>query len=88
MSFPSDRTIYIPVENICFGKNPPAGMNFLKLGAMAYHLRSTAEDLDPIEVTRTPDHGVYRVHDGRHRVIASIIAGRPTVLAKEVKHDS
>lgn len=70
----------VRLEDLRFGPNPPAGMNPLVLMAMAYRLRSTTEDLDPIEVTADGDG--WRIHDGRHRAVAALIAGRPDVLAE------
>jgi hypothetical protein len=67
------------IEDLCLGPNPPAGMNALLLLHLAYELRASAIDHDPITVTEE-SHG-YRIHDGRHRAIAALIAGRPDVLA-------
>lgn len=74
----------VPLDNILFGRNPPAGMNFLKLGSLVYQFRSTAEPCDPpIIVTQEGD--VYRVHEGRHRTFAAIIAGRTHIEAEYLK---
>lgn len=67
----------IRLDELLVGPNPPAGMNPLVLMHFAYLLRATTEDLQPIEVTQS--NGYYRIHDGRHRYVASLIAGRPTV---------
>lgn len=70
----------VRIEDLRLGANPPAGMNVLKLMHYAYWLRSQTADLEPIVVT--PDAGgSWRVHDGRHRAVAALIAGRPDVLA-------
>ena len=69
------------LEDLRFGPNPPAGMNPLVLMAMTYRMRSTTEDLEPIVVTRDGDG--WRIHDGRHRAVSALIAGRPDVLAQE-----
>jgi len=71
------------LEDLQGGPNPPAGMNPLLLMHFAYYLRSTTVDLEPIQVTQEPD-GSWRVHDGRHRAVAALVAGRPDVLAREV----
>jgi hypothetical protein len=58
-------------------------MNALRLCALAYRLRATTDEPEgPIEVTREAD-GTWRIHDGRHRYIAAVIAGRPDVLCVE-----
>ena len=72
----------VRLEELCFGPNPPAGMNPLVLMAMTYRMRSTTEDLEPIVVTRDGDG--WRIHDGRHRAVSALIAGRPDVLAQEL----
>lgn len=57
----------------------PAGLNPFVLFSLAYVYRSTPQDVDPIVVKREGDN--YRILDGRHRSVASMIAGRPDVLA-------
>jgi len=74
--------VRVRLEDLRFGPNPPAGMNPLVLMAMTYRMRSTTEDLEPIEVTRDGDG--WRIHDGRHRAVAALVAGRPDVLAQEL----
>lgn len=70
----------VRIEDLRFGSNPPAGMNPFVLMSLAYQMRASTKDPAPIEVTEEPD-GTYRVSDGRHRVVAALIAGRPDVLA-------
>jgi hypothetical protein len=76
----------VRVEQLRLGANPPAGMNVLVLMSLAYMLRSTAEDPEPVQVTRDGDG--WRVHDGRHRAVAALIAGRPDVLSVRVDVDT
>jgi hypothetical protein len=54
-------------------------MNPLVVMSLVYMYRSTTEDAPPITVQREGKH--YRILDGRHRYIASVIAGRRRVLA-------
>jgi hypothetical protein len=54
-------------------------MNPLVVMSLTYMYRSTTEDAPPITVKREGKH--YRILDGRHRYIASVIAGRRRVLA-------
>lgn len=72
----------VRIERVILPPNVPAGMNPLQLLHFAYTMRATNEDLEPI-VVRALDKGIYGLVDGRHRFIASLIAGRPDVLAVE-----
>lgn len=67
----------IPVSSLLMLDNIPAGMNPLVLMSLAYMFRSTTQDAAPILVR--PEGDLYRVLDGRHRAVASVIAGRPDV---------
>ena len=63
--------------------NIPAGMNPLVLMSLAYALRNSHHPVDPpIKVQRL---GVedYRITDGKHRWMASIVAGRTHIAATE-----
>jgi len=71
----------VPLDRILFGRNPPAGMNFLKLASIVYEFRRAAEPCDP-PIQVTPEGNNWRVHDGRHRVIGAIIAGRSHIEAE------
>lgn len=74
---------YFYIRNILMPSTPTAGMNFLVLGSLAYLYRSTDEDADePVLLKYEDNHNAYRITDGRHRVFASVIAGRKTVWAK------
>jgi hypothetical protein len=77
----------VRIEDLRLGPNPPAGMNPLQVMAHAHHLRASTEDLEPVQVTDCGD-GTYRIHDGRHRAIAALIAGRPDILARQVVNHS
>lgn len=74
------ETFRVRIENLRFGANVPAGMNPYVTMSLAYELRSTTNDPDPVEVTVCPD-GTWRIVDGRHRAVAAMMAGRPDVLA-------
>jgi hypothetical protein len=50
------------------------------LFSLAHMYRSTSDDAPPVEV-RDLGNGYWRVLDGRHRYLASVIAGRPDLLA-------
>lgn len=69
----------IRVDRILVPPNLPAGMNPLVVMSLTYLYRSTTEDAPPIVVRREGRN--YRITDGRHRFMASVIAGRRRVLA-------
>lgn len=70
----------VRVEHLRIKPNVSAGMNFLRLAALAYLLRGTTEEPEPpIEVVEDGTGG-WRVEDGRHRFFAAVVAGRPDVL--------
>jgi hypothetical protein len=71
----------IPINRLIFPEPVSAGMNPYVLMAMAYEYRATNEHRKPIKV-RDERNGYYSLVDGRHRVVASMMAGRKTVLAK------
>jgi hypothetical protein len=77
---PTAAPFRVRVEHLRLPANVSAGMNFLRLAALAYRLRGTTDEVEgPIHV-RQEDDGGYRVVDGRHRFLAAVIAGRPDVL--------
>lgn len=69
--FRIDRLLLLP--------NIPSGMNVLVLMSLVYMYRSTDHDAEPITVVDL-GNGFFRVKDGRHRFLASVIAGRRRVL--------
>ena len=69
----------IRVDRLLVPPNLPAGMNVLVVMSLVYMYRSTTEDAPPITVRREGRN--YRITDGRHRYMASVIAGRRRVLA-------
>lgn len=70
----------IPLGRILLPEhNVTAGANVYVLVSLAYMYRSTTEDAPPITVR--PHGDLYRITDGRHRYMASVIAGRDGVLA-------
>ncbi len=73
----------VPLQNLILPPNLVAGMNPLKLMAITYNLRTTLDDVTPIEVFalgHLAGYGnVWAVHDGKHRVVASYIAGRQDI---------
>lgn len=77
-------TFRAPIESLSFKAAITAGMSPYVLLGLVPLLRKTSEDHEPIQVTPPCDScGVRTVLDGRHRWIASVLAGRPDVLATE-----
>lgn len=76
---PDAPTRRIRLERLLLVKPVSAGLNPYVIMSLAYMYRSSNDDAPPIRVTREGRY--YRVSDGRHRVIASIMAGRRRVLA-------
>lgn len=71
----------IPLERLHLKPNIPAGMDVCVLLGLVPLLRKTAQDHDPILVKE--DAGGWEIQDGRHRFFASVIAGRPDILAEQ-----
>jgi len=75
------RVVRIRVEHLNFPQNVVAGCNYLVIASLTYLMRGSNEDPPPVPV-RDEGGGRYSISDGRHRVIAAIIAGRPDVLCE------
>lgn len=84
----TQATIRVRLQDVVMPKPVPAGMNPFVLMSLAYRYRSSSEDAEPIVVRHVgqQDDGMptVRIVDGRHRYVASLIAGRQDVLAIEV----
>lgn len=72
-----------PLHHLVMPPNLVAGMNPLVVMAIAYRLRTSLDDVEPLDVsplgTLEGWGDVWAVHDGKHRLMASYIAGRPDV---------
>lgn len=78
------KTFQARIDRLRFKDPIAAGLNPYNLLGMVPLLRGSNEDHDPILVSPAcPTCGDRIVLDGRHRWIASVIAGRSTVLAIE-----
>jgi hypothetical protein len=74
----------LPLDTLLFGTPVPAGMDWSVLGLWTCRLRKTADPCDPpITVRHIPGTSYYRLIDGRHRVMAAIMAGRTHIDAIE-----
>jgi hypothetical protein len=71
----------IPLERIHLGPNVVAGCNVLVVMSLTHMMRGTHKDPDPVLVNRCGDH--WSIHDGRHRFVAAVMAGRPDLLCAE-----
>lgn len=74
-------TFRVRLENLNFPPNVIVGCNFLLVATLVYKYRASNEDDYPI-IVRAEDGGRYSITDGRHRSVASIIAGRPDILCE------
>lgn len=70
------------LSEVVLKDNVTAGISPWCLMSLAHALRSTSADVEP-PVRVLPIEGVpfFRLMDGRHRFMASVLAGRPDVLA-------
>lgn len=69
----------VRLDRLLFPEPVSAGMNVLVVASFTLRYRGTNEHLDPIRLDREGDN--FRIADGRHRVVASIMAGRKEILA-------
>jgi hypothetical protein len=72
-------TRLVPIERLLWPDPVVAGMNYLVVASLTYFYRGGNEDADPITVRA--EGAYWRIVDGRHRAVASMMAGRKTVLA-------
>lgn len=72
----------VPLDVLLMPPNVPAGMDWAVVGLWVARFRKTAEPCDPaIQVAPVKGTEFYRVSDGRHRVVASLVAGRTHIEA-------
>lgn len=69
----------LALDRLLYPEPVTAGLNPFVLMSLAYHYRAGNEHVEPIRVTC--EGQFWRISDGRHRAMASMIAGRKTVLA-------
>lgn len=77
-------TFRIPLHHCRLQPNIPAGLNYLRVGAIADRIRNGGLDIEPVLVRyRGPRD--WLILDGRHRWMASWVAGvRDIAAIKEV----
>jgi hypothetical protein len=74
--------VEIRLDQLLVLRNVTAGLDWAVIGANVARLRKTNLPVDPpIRVYAEGETGLYRIADGRHRFVASLIAGRDAVLA-------
>jgi len=83
----------VPLDHLILKHPVTAGMDLDVVAELVPLLRETTQDHDPIEViglgwcwgeNPTRPFELWRVADGRHRFFASVAAGRPDILCREV----
>jgi hypothetical protein len=72
--------VRIPIERLHLLPNVPAGMDIGVVAGLVPLLRKTSEDHPAIRVREHGDG--WQILDGRHRFFASVLAGRPDILAE------
>jgi hypothetical protein len=72
--------VRVPISRLVLKDNIPAGASVYVLASLVLLYRHTSDDAPPAAV-RDLGNGYWRVLDGRHRFLASVIAGRPDLLA-------
>jgi uncharacterized ParB-like nuclease family protein len=78
----SGQPVELRLDQLLFLRNCPAGMDWAVIGRFVCELRKGAVPVDPpIRVYREDGTTFYRVADGRHRTVASMMAGRDVILA-------
>lgn len=73
-------TFHAPIHLILFPVPVAAGMDPYVLMGLTKLFRCSNEDVEPV-VLRA-EGAYYTLTDGRHRTVASMMAGRRTVLAR------
>lgn len=74
--------VELRLDQLLVLRNVTAGLDWAVIGLHVARLRKTNLPVDPpIRVYPESDSGFYRIADGRHRFVASLISGRDTVLA-------
>lgn len=77
-----DDEFDIRLDHLLYPDPVAAGMNYLVIASLALMYRSSNEHAEPITISRDEGSGYWRIVDGRHRSVASMVAGRKTVKAR------
>ena len=75
----------IELHRLVLRPNLPAGLNPLRVMAIADRLRNGGFEVCPPIVVYRLDGGYWFVDDGRHRVLGSWIAGRRDIRSKVMR---
>lgn len=70
----------VPLDHLLFPPNPPAGMDWAMIGLWVVRFRKTPQPCDP-PILVVAEGRNWRIRDGRHRVMAAMIAGRTHIEA-------
>lgn len=74
--------VELRLDTLLVLRNVPAGLDWAVIGLHVARLRKTNLPVDPpIRVYEEDDTPFYRISDGRHRFLASLVSGRDTILA-------
>lgn len=72
----------VPLHRLRMPKSIPAGMNLIRIAAIADTLLNGGEVHEPALV-RLEGPGEWSITDGRHRYVASYVAGMPDLWCVE-----
>ncbi len=70
----------VRIDKLLFKEPVTAGLNLGRICIFAEIMRTSNED--PGAVLLRPEGEYFRIMDGRHRVVAAMMAGRKDVLAE------
>jgi ParB-like nuclease domain len=76
---PPQGAMRVPLDRLLLKPNVSAGASILVISSLVLLYRNSSEDTEPALIREAGD-GLYRVLDGRHRFMASVIAGRGDLL--------
>lgn len=77
-----DEPVELRLDTLLVLRNVTAGLDWAVIGLHVAGLRKTNLPVDP-PIRVYPEEGTpfYRIADGRHRFVASLIAGRDAIAA-------
>lgn len=71
----------VSLDRLLYPPNMPSGLDWAVIGLWVCTFRKTPQPCDPPVLLRA-EGDYYRIKDGRHRVTASLIAGRTHIEAE------
>jgi ParB-like chromosome segregation protein Spo0J len=75
-------TFRVAIDGLLFPHPTPRGMNPFVLMSLAHEMRQHRDPVGPPILVAQELGGRFRIVNGRHRVVASMIAGRDWIVAE------